>query len=223
MTGGSGSARDTILRAAYRSFLDVGYEKTTHRRIAEQAGHERPLVQYYIPRKADLAARFLMDVLAVGSEVVVDEQLADPHEPFTYRYVLAQVYYCALSTPPLSTFALEALDRRSIVAQVLDSDIEWNLGLIRPEDVRRQAVVDDSVMAIGGAYELFTHRLRAGQDIDPADLAARTLFAAIRSEPAARSTTEASIQAHTLAPSVLQAAAKNVISALRENPNLGTN
>ncbi len=218
MAAPSTSAREDILRAAYGLFLDVGYDKATYQHIAERSGHERPLVQYHIPHKADLATRFLTDVLSASEEALRAAHLAEPGEPISYRYVLAQVYYAALSTPSLRRFAMDALDRRSIIARVLADDIEWNLALIHPDDARRQAVVDDCVMGVGGAYELFLHRLREGQDTNPADLASRTLLTSIRSEPEARDTTEAGIRAHTLASDTLQAAADHVVARLAEMP-----
>ncbi len=212
-----GGAHDEIVRTAYRLFIDVGYEKATYALIAERSGFERTLVQYHLPRKADLAAHFLTDVLRISERVLADLRLADSDEPMGYRYVLAQVYYAVLSAPALRGFAVEALDRRSIVSQVLDRDIEWNLQLVRPDQERRQALIDDSIMAVGGAYELLAHRLRAGRDAEPADLAARTLLGAVRCETAERLPTEDTLAAHTLPPDRREDAARRVIAALRDD------
>ena len=66
---------EAIVRAAYDSFLDVGYARTTYQRIADLSGFERTLVQYHAPKKDDLAQQFLAQVLAAVEAAVVEHGL----------------------------------------------------------------------------------------------------------------------------------------------------
>lgn len=209
---GPTSTRDQIVAAAYSLFCDIGYTATTYRRIAERCGHDRTLVQYHVPRKADLAAQFLADLLDAGERALRGRGLA-VDDPVVYRYRLAQVYFAALAGEQLRRFALEALDQRSIVQDVLARDIGWNLALVDPPEQNRQRIIDDSVMGVGGAYELLIFRLRHDLPADPADLARRTLLTSVRSEVDSLPDDQA-IRENTLSAEQLAGPVEDVMAAL---------
>ena len=212
----SGSAREAIVRAAYDSFLDVGYARTTYQRIADLSGFERTLVQYHAPKKDDLAQQFLAQVLAAVEAAVVEHGLGRRDEPISFRYALAQLYFASLGSASLRRFTLDVLDSRAVLEHVLLDDVEWNLALVQPQTgVDRQRVVDDTVMGVGGTYELFRYRLRHDQEVAPADLARRVLAASLRHELAGRPLVEADLDAHTLDGARLDRAVAAVIGALR--------
>ncbi|MEA5638857.1 hypothetical protein [Cutibacterium granulosum] len=201
-----------MFAAIYSLFCDVGYTATTYQRIAERCGHDRTLVQYHVPRKADLAAQFLADLLDAGERALRGRGLA-VDDPVVYRYRLAQVYFAALAGESLRRFALEALDQRSIVQGVLTRDIDWNLSLVDPPAGARQRIIDDSVMGVGGAYELLIFRLRHDLPADPGDLARRTLLTSVRSEVDGLPDDQA-IQENTLSAEQLAGPVDDVTAAL---------
>ena len=110
-------------------------------------------------------------------------------------------------------FALEALDQRSIVQGVLTRDIDWNLSLVDPPAGARQRIIDDSVMGVGGAYELLIFRLRHDLPADPGDLARRTLLTSVRSEVDGLPDDQA-IQENTLSAEQLAGPVDDVTAAL---------
>lgn len=208
------------MRAAHTSFLEEGYDATTYQSIANRTRLDRALVQYHAPKKKQLAADFLTEVIRTSRQVVEDHELADTADLVNYRLVTVQVLFAALSVPPLSTFAVEALDHRSVVQQIVRVSIEENLELARPDDAHRQATIDDSVVGVGGVYDLFVSRLHAERPSDPQDLARRMVMISIDSElsgPSARARASERIEAATLSPTDEQSAAATVLAALRDH------
>lgn len=214
----SSTPRERIFLAAYQSFLDVGYSGTTFQRIADLCGCERTLVQYHVRKKEQLAARFISDVLAASERFAVDTGIVGRTEPIGYRYVLAQVYFAVLADPRLRAFSLGALENRAILRQLLLEDVARNLTLVAPEDDRRQQVADDTIMGIGGTYELFLYRLGEHRDTDPADLARRALRVSLSTEASSQDLTDRSLAPYTLGEEQLLEARRHVLTSLRSGP-----
>jgi len=82
--------RAHIAGTAHRLFLARGFERTSYQDIAREAGVERPLVQYYFPKKDGLVLE-LMDTLLRASERAALPHLA-VDDVFVHLHLVAQVY-----------------------------------------------------------------------------------------------------------------------------------
>jgi AcrR family transcriptional regulator len=207
------TTRELVRRAAYASFVEVGYTRTTYQRIADRIGRDRALVQYHVPKKERLAVEFLGTLLERAESSLLDHDLVPDREPVAYRFVLAQLYFATLSANQLRGFTADILEIRTIVEELVDYDVAWNVAFVEPTPDERQTVVDDTVMGIGGAYELLYRRLREGRATEPTDLARRTLQIGLPQEHRNDPSVPALLDRNSLPADLLSRSAQEILTA----------
>ncbi|WP_068278145.1 TetR family transcriptional regulator [Aldersonia kunmingensis] len=135
---GVGTTRDAILDAARRQFAERGYDKTTVRGVAAEAGVDPKAVTHWFPAKQDLfvaavelpvrPADALRHVLAAGTletmgERLVAELLGRLEDPVIRDRMLA-FFRAAVSEPAIAATFREIILRDGLlpVAELLGGD-----------------------------------------------------------------------------------------------------
>ncbi len=176
-SGGNADKRAEIERAAFRLFRESGYRLTSYTRIAEESGVGRPLVQYYFPKKEDLATGFVFRMLAAVSESV-DATGQASEQPYGYLTQLGQVYYSfLLKDANMRRLTLDLFANRQVTSQVIEANVTYTLPFVKPGGASDPALADASIKATGGVYELVFRGLSRGQELDPADLSVQNTAA----------------------------------------------
>lgn len=165
--------RERIETAAFGLFRECGYRLTSYSKIAEASGVGRPLVQYYFPKKEDLATGFVLTIMRETSMLV---DAAD--EPLVSVTRLGQVYYSfLLADAPMKRLTLDLLSSRQVTSRVTAANAEYTIpafqGMQGNPEILRQA----SIRATGGIYELLFIGLENNQEFDPGMLSAQNTAA----------------------------------------------
>lgn len=133
-------ARDqSILAASNRLFLRQGYESTTMRQIADEAGVSLGLATYHFKTKRMLAIKIASTYLLYLRDVV-DEAVSPRKEPLLHSAVLVRLVIEFFSQPVMRRFYLECLSN-DVYAQSIQRfgmrDIitkgEWLQGSTSPD------------------------------------------------------------------------------------------
>lgn len=126
---GKSGARDNILRAAQKHFLEAGYKETSVRKIAAEAGVDHSLVNYYFGTKENL---FSEAVLGGFSPAVVFKAVrAVPGLSLAnFPRLLAGAFVTLCETPtfqnnviPTLEFALEDEEARKLVTGYMEREV----------------------------------------------------------------------------------------------------
>ncbi len=169
--------REIIESAAYRLFYEVGYKLTSYTMIAEESGLGRPLVQYYFPKKDDIATSFIFRTLSSIVELV-DSTGKSSQLPLGHVAQLGQVYYAfLLSSEEMKRLALDLLSSRHVTSRVIEANATYTIPLLGPAADDSPQLVEASVKATGGVYELMFRGLERGFALDPTDLALQNVAA----------------------------------------------
>lgn len=163
--------RAIIESAAYGLFRKVGYKLTSYTMIAEEGGVGRPLVQYYFPKKDDIATSFILRILDSIADLV-DAAGKSSELPQGRLAQLGQVYYAfLLSDEAMRRLALDLLSSRHVTGRVIEANAAYTIPLLNPSADDSTRFVEASVKATGGVYELMFRGLERGLPLDPTDLA----------------------------------------------------
>ena len=169
--------RTIIESAAYKLFRETGYKLTSYTAIAEASGVGRPLVQYYFPKKDDLATSFILKVLESITGLVDATGKASP-SPQGRIAQLGQVYYAfLLSDEQMRRLALDLFSSRQVTGKVIEANAVYTIPLLGSAAEDDEQLVEASVKATGGVYELMFRGLEKGLSLDPADLAVQNVAA----------------------------------------------
>lgn len=169
--------RTTIESAAYKLFREIGYKLTSYTAIAEASGVGRPLVQYYFPKKDDLATRFILKVLESITGLVDATGKASP-SPQGCIVQLGQVYYAfLLSDEKMRRLAYDLFSSRQVTGKVIETNAAYTIPLLGSAAEDAERLVEASVKATGGVYELMFRGLEKGLPLDPAGLAVQNVAA----------------------------------------------
>ena len=163
--------REIIESTAYRLFRKIGYKLTSYTMIAEESGIGRPLVQYYFPKKDDIATSFIFRVL--GSIVdLVDSAGKSSQLPQGRLVQLGQMYYAfLLSSDEMKRLTLDLFSSRQVTSKVIEANATYTLPILNSADDDSTRLVEASVKATGGVYELMFRGLERELPLDPTDLA----------------------------------------------------
>ncbi len=173
----SSDKRAKVERAAYQLFRELGYRLTSYTRISEKSEVNRPLVQYYFPKKEDLATSFILRMLDAVSRLV-DETGKASALPLGYLTQLGQVYYSfILKDPDMRRLTLDLFESRQVTSKVIEANAAYTLPYLDADGSSDPKLVNASVKATGGVYELVFRGLSRGQELDPADLSVQNTAA----------------------------------------------
>ncbi|WP_345375177.1 TetR/AcrR family transcriptional regulator [Frondihabitans cladoniiphilus] len=156
--------RSRIETAAYRLFVERGYEATSFQDIARGASTKKQLVQYYFPQKPDLLVLFMRRVLRLAEEVAESRHLMGASR-FARLFVVAQIQLSFLFTKAPS-LALDILASRRLSTEIVSFDLGWISETMQSTPKEAIEISDGLRMAVGGLYEICFYRLSNDQDID---------------------------------------------------------
>ena len=170
MTAPESDNRARIKAAAFQLFREYGFRLTSYTKIAEASGLGRPLVQYYFPKKEDLATEFVVSILENASKLVNGSNGASP-DPMAYVTQLGQVYYSfLLQDASMRRLTQELISNRQITSRVTAANADYTIPLFAHAQPNRELLRLSSIKATGGVYELLFIGLEAGQSFDPGNL-----------------------------------------------------
>lgn len=169
--------RAIIESAAFRLFRETGYKLTSYTMIAEEAGVGRPLVQYYFPKKDDLAISFILRTMDSIRDLM--HSAGKPsHLSQGSVAQLGQVYYTfLLSSEEMRRLALDLLTSRQVTSRVIEANATYTIPLLGDGGDEDSQLAVASIKATGGVYELIYRGLERGAILDPADLALQNVAA----------------------------------------------
>lgn len=143
-------SRQEIASAAFTLFSEIGYNHTSYSAIADRSGSGRPLVQYYFPKKEQLAILLIENLMAS-----IDGVLGHRSEsPLVRMLRMGQIYYAALThANGMRFFASDVLADRAITSRIVILNANWSLPKLGIPDTSRDGT-RASLQATGGIYEL---------------------------------------------------------------------
>ena len=169
------TSKQAIEAAAFRLFSEQGLDATSYTAIAEASGCGRPLVQYHFPKKEDLAVAFVERCLLSVAEVYSGSDY-DVEEHTVRVLRMGQLYYELILNGGMRAFMVDALANRNITSRIIRLNAEWSLPYT-DDDAADPGLVEASIKATGGIYELLHASLSEGLACDAADLAAQNVAA----------------------------------------------
>lgn len=163
-------SRNDIRKTAFLLFRKLGYKATSYSMIAEESGQGRPLVQYYYPKKEEIAIEFIEEALkTIIQTVQFDSALSDTPELQTLH--TGQLYYSFLLwDEDMRRFTKEVLENRAISSHLVEVNADRSLPhLVTEQDVEPVRAI--SIKATGGVYELLYLQLQKGDLYKPGEYA----------------------------------------------------
>ncbi|ACV23758.1 transcriptional repressor BetI [Slackia heliotrinireducens] len=173
------TSREQIQSAAFKLMLEEGYKQANYTRISAESGQGRPLVQYYFPKKEDMAVALVLEILRGIAKAL---ETADvPGEAPELRIMhMGQVYYSFLLRDAQTTsLTFDLLSDRGITGRIVKVNAEESLPLysVGQDEDAAVAMREASIKATGGVYEMLWLRIKEKTPVDPADLSAQNTAA----------------------------------------------
>lgn len=169
--------RELICRAAYSLFLNEGYQETSYSKIANLSGIGRPLVQYYFPKKEELALSFIDRLMETANRLLVDSGQAS-NLPEVFLGQFGQIYYSfMLRNSQTKRLMLDFLRDRELSSRTIDSNIRYSLSFLDGGEELGSSLIEASIKATGGVYELLYCLLKEDLPVDAISIAQQTTAA----------------------------------------------
>lgn len=154
-----------IEKCASELFVYEGYEKTSYTKIAEKSGLTKTLVQYYYPKKSELALSIFQRVLDQILEKSKKENLLTNNK-YENLLMIGCVYFDIL-LKQAKKFTLDIIGSRELTSEILGFDIEWGTKyLLGTEDAISTEIRYVLIRSMGGFYELLYYCLKNDKDLD---------------------------------------------------------
>jgi AcrR family transcriptional regulator len=205
--------RALITAAAFRLFMEQGYESTSYQDIARAAGVERNLVQYYFPKKRELIVMFMNKILRLADSAAA-KWLSPDDSPFVRLYLTAQAHFGFLLDSRLSELTLDIVSDRQLTDDIIIFDETWLEDALGTMMSGWTEFSDDMTMAVGGAYELCYRHLSRGETLDATALSKRLMIAFMVSFQFSSDEANALLNRHGLSSEQLTATATYLIGAV---------
>lgn len=157
-------AVNRICNAARDIMMTRGYEAMTYSELAQKTGLPRGTVQYYFPKKEELAKSFMGTVAAVATQMA-QKILGDNAPAVAVIYATAQIvvafYY---STPGLRKFMLDISTDRRLQHAVSPDWNDWIREISGKDDLAlAKGQIDTLSMATGAVHEMHYIYLSEGR------------------------------------------------------------
>lgn len=144
--------------------LSEGYEAMTYSELARRTDLPRGTIQYYFPKKEELA-KGLMGAIAYLATTRAQQELGEEASPVSVIFAAAQLavgLYC--STTGLRQFILDISTSRKLQHAVSPDWIEWIRKLSGKDSLTpTQKQVDAMNLANGAVYEMYYIFLNEGR------------------------------------------------------------
>lgn len=162
--------KNEILAQARELFREKGYRATSYAEIAAAAGTTKGLLQYYYPKKDQLAYALMTQVLERARAVLgYDDQPASlaaaDTEVYQQLYRIGQLFFdYLLGKGGYTKFLQDVTSDFDLVGSVLAFDLNWALEYAQLGDrANDREIVESVVMTMGGFYALLHYDL--GHDL----------------------------------------------------------
>lgn len=158
------AAVEAIRNVARTIMMNEGYEAMTYSELARQTGLPRGTVQYYFPKKEELA-KDLMGTIADLATVRARQEYGEEAPDVTVMYATSQlVVGLYFSTPGLRQFMLDISTSRKLQHAVSPDWVEWMRQLSGKRNLApTQKQIDAMSMANGAVYEMYYIYLSEGR------------------------------------------------------------
>ena len=170
-------ARNKINLAARKLFAQKGYSNTTTKDIADEAGCEKTLVQYYFPKKDDFMTFFLEDMLN-HTDTYIEKKGLKKNNYFGNLMFIGLVHYAyLLNSENMKVLTIDIISNRFLTEVMIDMDINWATNYMKfvPDD-EQDDWEDNIAMIMGGAYELIFRKMSKGKNISPRELIEKSIM-----------------------------------------------
>lgn len=153
--------------AAWKQFLEHGYERTSYASIAEACGISRGLVQYHFPKKQILAIGLMQEVLA-RSQAALECSDDDMKRDLSLLYAVGCTFFVHfMQSSGGRNFLFDIIQSRDSTEEVLAFNADWAFEHIDIQDQAQQKKLMHTVIVqMGGFYELLYHCLKNNESCD---------------------------------------------------------
>lgn len=162
--------KNEILAQARGLFRAKGYRATSYADIARAAGTTKGLLQYYFPRKDQIATTLMTEVLERAQAALGYVEPPEPGSAEACRqlYRIGQLFFgYLLEGGAYARFLQDITSDLDLVEDVLAFNIGWALGYAQlAEHAGEREVVEGIVMTMGGFYALLHYDLTHGFQMD---------------------------------------------------------
>ena len=161
-----------IKRTAFVLLTKVGFQKITYKLIADQSGVDRALVQYYFPKKDNIALDFWRFLLDISGQFVKQRPETTEFKQSRSVWVNALAYSYLLSTPELRNLTLELIESRRITDGFADLITAASIDFlnINADDEKYDLLVKRNRIVIGQTMNDLYHALATGERISGTDI-----------------------------------------------------
>ncbi len=169
-------AKEMIVQAACRCFLQNGYQHTSYQKIAEQSGFSKSVVQFHFPKKAQFIPAFFKR-LTNEMWLYLDSHKLLSSNPFASSFCLGQVYFSFLiMNPQVRQFSFDVVSSREFTEELLLFNETWCIDYFHVSPERYEQLYDTVTLSVGGAYELIYRSLKYQKEIDSMKIARQVIL-----------------------------------------------
>lgn len=162
--------KNEILTQARELFRAKGYRATSYADIAKAAGTTKGLLQYYFPKKDQLATALMTQVLERAREVLGYANPPEQGDASAYQqlYRIGQLFFgYLLQDGRYARFLKDVTSDLDLVETVLVFDLSWAMDYARLANRTGESQIAESVvMTMGGFYALLHYDLAHGLKMD---------------------------------------------------------
>ncbi len=155
-----------INETTFKLLVQNGYDKLTYQKIATSCGVERALVQYYFPKKQNIASDFFIYTWDLAAEFV--ESVNPPVTGQKASVWVSCLHYSFLvSTEKLRELTLELIDSRRVTDGFSDLLTERSIALVNLnfDEERTLLVRNINRKLVGSLLDDLYHRLSLHEEV----------------------------------------------------------
>lgn len=164
--------RAQIVACAREQFHEKGYKATSYAELAQNVGITKGLLQYYFPKKDQLATEVMTQVLEESIAALGIRNRAAEHSVKAYGelYRIGQVFFAYLLAPEgYQQFLSDVVSSLDLVDNVLAFNLNWAMAYAQEgERTEGDAVTESVVMTMGGFYSLLHYTIAHKREMDVA-------------------------------------------------------
>lgn len=164
--------RAKIVDEACSLFREKGYKATSYADLASAADITKGLLQYYFPKKEQLATQVMTLVLDKSIAALGITQPASAHSVAAYNelYRIGQTFFAYLLAPGhYQQFLGDVVSNLDLVDSVLAFNLNWAMGYAQEGDrTQDDAVLESVIMTMGGFYSMLHYSIAHGREMNVA-------------------------------------------------------
>jgi len=158
--------QETIAKAAFRLFRDNGFEKTSIKNIADAAGIQKALVQYYFPKKDDFEDLILTRSLDIA-QGFVEDLIPGDIDLLTEIYLMGYFELCYITQhESMLKLGKDIMNSRDLTRSIRNTLIDWISETYHLDEEQKKLLADGITYSIGAAFEYVYNDLVEGTPVD---------------------------------------------------------